>query len=149
MRRRVVFHVLHTWVRLAQEVKGDAVISGNRVLRDDPNSSVSSVHPVIDCCLTNYQPTPTSDFNYIIFIIVRLCSIVVIMPDYNPRAPGSIPGYTIEIFLEVWILERGSPSLVRTIGQLLDISSEIRLRKLKLRLRDKRLANHKALCTAI
>ena len=28
-------------------------------------------------------------------------------------------------------------------------SSEIQLRKLKLRLRDKRVANHKALCTAI
>ena len=60
--------------------------------------------------------------------------------------PSSIPGYTLEIFLEVW----GPPSLVRTIGQLLDVrSSEIRLRKLKLRLRDKRFANHKGSCTAI
>ena len=62
------------------------------------------------------------------------------------KVPGSIPGYTLEIFLEVYGLERGPPSLVRTIGQLLDIRiSEIRLRKLKLRF----LANHKASCTVI
>ena len=61
------------------------------------------------------------------------------------EVPGSIPGYTLEIFLEVQGLEWGPPSLVRTIGQLLDMrSSEIRLRKLKLRLRDKCFANHKA-----
>ena len=30
--------------------------------------------------------------------------------------PGSIPGYTLEIFLEVKDLERGPPSLVTTIG---------------------------------
>ena len=66
------------------------------------------------------------------------------------EVPGSIPGYILEIFLEVQGLERGPPSLVRRIGQLLDMrSSEIRLRKLKLRLRDKRFANHKAPCTAI
>ena len=66
------------------------------------------------------------------------------------EVPGSIPGYTLEIFLEVQSLERGPPSLVRTIGQLLDMrSSEIQLRKLKLRLRDKRFANHKAPCTVI
>ena len=62
----------------------------------------------------------------------------------------SIPGYTLEIFLEVQGLERGPPSPVRAIGYILDMrSSEIRLRKLKLRLRDKRFANHKAPCTAI
>ena len=56
------------------------------------------------------------------------------------KVPGSIPGYTLEIFLEVQGLERGPPSLVTTIGQLLDMrSSEIRLRKLKLRLRDNAL----------
>ena len=50
---------------------------------------------------------------------------------------GSIPGYALEIFLEVQGLERGPPCLVRPIGQLLDMrSSEIRLRKLKLRLGD-------------
>ena len=66
------------------------------------------------------------------------------------EVPGSIPGYTLESFLEVQGLERGPPSLVRTIRQLFDMrSSEIRLRKLKLRLRDKRFANHKAPCTAI
>ena len=30
--------------------------------------------------------------------------------------PGSIPGYTLEIFLEVQGLEQGPPSLVRPIG---------------------------------
>ena len=44
------------------------------------------------------------------------------------EVPGSIPGYTLDIFLEVQGLERGPPSLVRIIGQLLDMrSSEIRL----------------------
>ena len=44
----------------------------------------------------------------------------------------------------------GPPSLVRRTGFLLDMtSSEIRLRKLKLRLRDKLFTNHKAPCTAI
>ena len=66
------------------------------------------------------------------------------------EVPGSIPGYTLQIFLEVQGLEWGSPSLARTIGWLLDMrNSETRLRKLKLRLRDKRFANHKAPCTAI
>ena len=66
------------------------------------------------------------------------------------EVPGSIPGYTLEIFVEVQGLERGPPSLVRTIGQLLDMrGSEIRSRKLKLRLRDKRFANRKAPCTVI
>ena len=62
------------------------------------------------------------------------------------KVPGSIPSITLGIFLEVQGLERGPPSLVRKIGQLLDVrSSETRLRKLKLRLRDKRFANHKAI----
>ena len=66
------------------------------------------------------------------------------------EVPGSIPGYILETFLKVQGLERGVPSLVRTIGQLLDMrSSEIWLRKLKLRLRDKCFANHKAPCTVI
>ena len=56
------------------------------------------------------------------------------------EVPSSNPGYTLEIFLEVQSLEQGQPSLVRTIGQLLAMrSSEIWLRKLKLRLRDKAL----------
>ena len=79
------------------------------------------------------------------------------------EVPGSIPGYNLEIFLEVQGLVRGPPSLVRTTGYLLDIltsyfliresnclptrSSEIQLRKLKLKLRDKHFANHKAPCT--
>ena len=36
------------------------------------------------------------------------------------EVPGSIPGYTLEIFLDIQCLERGPPSLMRTIGQLLD-----------------------------
>ena len=39
--------------------------------------------------------------NYYYIIIHCLCGIVVSMYDYNPRAPGLIPGYTLEIFLEV------------------------------------------------
>ena len=63
---------------------------------------------------------------------------------------GSIPCYTLEIYLEVQGMEQGPPSLVRTTGQLLDTRSrEIWLRKLKFRLRDKHFANHKAPCTAI
>ena len=80
----------------------------------------------------------------------RLFGIVVSTSDCHPRCPGFDSRYTLEIFLEVQGLERGPTSLVRIIGQLLDmISSEIRLRKRKLRLRDKRFANHKAPCTAI
>ena len=53
------------------------------------------------------------------------------------EVPCSIPSYTLEFFLKVQGLERGPPSLVRIIGQLLDMrSSEIWLKKLKLRLRD-------------
>ena len=68
------------------------------------------------------------------------------------EVPGSIPGYTLEIFLEVGLqgLELSPPSLVRTFRQLLDVrSSEIRLRKLKIRLTDMRFANYKAPCTVI
>ena len=68
------------------------------------------------------------------------------------EVPDSIPGCKpiLEIFLGVQDLERGPPSLVRTSGKLLDMrSSEIRFRKLKLRLRYKRVANHKAPCTVI
>ena len=80
----------------------------------------------------------------------RIFTYVTWRAAHVQELPGSIPGYTLEILLEVQGLERGSHSLVRTIGQLLDMrSSEIRLRKLKLRLRDKRFANHKAPCTAI
>ena len=47
-------------------------------------------------------------------------------------------------------MEWGPPSLMRTIGLLLDMrSSKVQLRKLKLQLKDKRFANHKAPCTVI
>ena len=73
----------------------------------------------------------------------HLIGIVVSTSDCHPRGPGFG-------FLEVQGQERGPPSLVRTIGQLLDMrSSEIRLRKLKLRLMAKRFANHTVPCTAI
>ena len=63
---------------------------------------------------------------------------------------GSITDHTLGIFLEVQGMEQGPPSLVRTIGQLLDMrSSEIWLRKFKLRLRNERFANHRAPCTSI
>ena len=62
------------------------------------------------------------------------------------EVPGSIPGYTLEIFLEVQGLERGTPSRARSFDMR---RSEILLRKLKLRLRDKRFANNKVSCNAI
>ena len=54
----------------------------------------------------------------------RLYGVVVSMFDY------------LEIFLGKFSQERGLPSLMRTIGQLLYINSVIRLRKLKLRFSD-------------
>ena len=75
----------------------------------------------------------------IIIIIIIMFGMMVSMSVIQ-EVPGSIPGYTLEIFVEVQGLEWVPPSLVRTIGQLLDMrSSEIRLRKLKLRLRDNAL----------
>ena len=46
----------------------------------------------------------------------RIFGIVVSMSDCHPRGPGSIPGYTPEIFQEVYGLDRDPLSLVRTIG---------------------------------
>ena len=75
---------------------------------------------------------------------------VCLVQCQHAQLPSKISGYTLEIFLEAQGLERGLPCLVRTIGWLFDmINREIRLRKLKLRLRDKRFANHKAPCTVI
>ena len=61
------------------------------------------------------------------------------------EVPGSIPGYTLEIFLEVY----GLPGSTQPREDNWVATSEIRLRKLKLRLREKRFANHKAPCTAV
>ena len=62
-----------------------------------------------------------------------------------PEVLGPISSCTLEIFLEISDLELGLLTLMRTIVQQLDMrSSEIRLRKLKLRLRVKHFANHKA-----
>ena len=72
----------------------------------------------------------------------RLFGTVVSTSDCHPRGPGFVSQLYPTNFSR-------SIRLVRIIGSLLDISSEIRLRKLKLRLRDKRFANHKAPCTAV
>jgi hypothetical protein len=45
-----------------------------------------------------------------------LCDLVVSVPVYGSRGPGSIPGY--QIFWEVVGLERGPLSLVSTIEEL-------------------------------
>ena len=64
------------------------------------------------------------------------------VPTSRPRPQRAIINLSCQQGLE-W----GPPSLVKIIGQLLHMrSSEIRLRKLKLRLRDKRFANHKTPC---
>ena len=44
-----------------------------------------------------------------------LFGIVVNTSDCHPRGPG-FDSQTLEIFLEVWGLEQGPPSLMRTIG---------------------------------
>ena len=57
-----------------------------------------------------------------------------------PEVQVPIPGYTQTIFLVIWGVDEDSPSLFRTVRYLLDKrSSEILLRKLKLRLRDNAL----------
>ena len=53
-------------------------------------------------------------YSIIIHVIgppVRLARLTAIQ-----EVPGSIPGYTLEIFLGVQDLERGPPSLVSKIG---------------------------------
>jgi hypothetical protein len=49
----------------------------------------------------------------------RLCGLVVKVPDYRSRGPGSIPG-TTRFFWEVVDLERGPLSLVSTNEELLE-----------------------------
>ena len=69
------------------------------------------------------------------FIFLLLFDVV-----FSTSYAGSIPSYFLDIFLEIQGQERDPLSLVRTIGQLFDMKmSEIRLRKLKLRLRDSAL----------
>ena len=68
-----------------------------------------------------------------VWILLEKGTIVVACPTIIQEVPGLIPSCTLEI-LEVWGLERGPPSLVRTIGYLLDMrSSEIQLRKLEIK----------------
>jgi hypothetical protein len=52
----------------------------------------------------------------------RLCGLVVRVPGYRSRGPGSIPGAT-RFFLEVMGLELGPLSLVSTIVELLERKS--------------------------
>ena len=91
------------------------------------------------------------------FIIIIIVIFIFIIRSYYcllqwlapvtaiQEVPGSIPTIPQNFFLEVQDLERGAPSIMTTIGQLLYMSrSETRLRKLKLRLRDKRFVNHNA-----
>ena len=70
--------------------------------------------------------------------------IVVSMSYCHPRGPG----------FDSWLYPRNFSGIIgsgtgSTQPREDNISSEIWLRKLKLRLRDKCFANHKALCTAI
>ena len=69
----------------------------------------------------------------------------------SQEVPDSISGYTLEIFFWKYRVWNGvHPTSCE--GNWIAIwigKSEIRLRKLKLRLRDKRFANHKAACTVI
>ena len=52
--------------------------------------------------------------DFFITSTVRLLRHLIV--NMIQEVPGSIPGYTLEFFLEVWGLERGPPSLVRPIG---------------------------------
>jgi hypothetical protein len=52
----------------------------------------------------------------------RLCGLVVIVPGYRFRGPGSIPGAT-RFSEKQWGLERGPLSLVSTIEGLLERKS--------------------------
>ena len=80
----------------------------------------------------------------------HLCGMVVSTSDCHPRSPRFDSRLYPKNFSGSIASGMGSISLVRTIGQLLDVrNSEIWIRKLKLRLKDKHLANHKAPCTAI
>jgi hypothetical protein len=66
-------------------------------------------------------PIKPSDFFFSIYAIRpdRLCGLVVRVPGYRSRGPGSIPGAT-RFFWEVVGLERGPLSLVSTTEELLD-----------------------------
>ena len=86
----------------------------------------------------------------IIIIIDRLFGIVVSTSDYHPRGPG----FDSRLYPRNFSGSIGSgtgstqPCEDNWVATWM-ISSEIRLRKLKLRLRYRRFANYKAPCTAI
>ena len=70
---------------------------------------------------------------------------------YNfQEVPGSIPSYTLEMFSRSVGSGTGStqPCEDNWVATRYE-KQRIRLRKMKLRLRDKRFANHKAPCTVI
>jgi hypothetical protein len=54
-----------------------------------------------------------------VFLIDRLCGLVVIVPGYRFRSPG-FDLWRYQIFWEVVGLERGPLSLVRIIEELLE-----------------------------
>ena len=55
---------------------------------------------------------------YILLLYMLLVISILVYHSLTAiqEVPGLIPGYTLEIFLEVYGLERGPPSLVRTTG---------------------------------
>ena len=59
-------------------------------------------------------------FQYLNLEMETTCLVQLARLTAVQEVPGSILGYTLEIFLDVQGLERGPPSLVRTTGQLLD-----------------------------
>jgi hypothetical protein len=65
-----------------------------------------------------------AQFIPVIYSCDRVCGLMVIVPGYRSRGPGSIPGAT------KFCLERGPLSLVSTIEELLERKSK-RSRKLK------------------
>jgi hypothetical protein len=69
-----------------------------------------SLRPGLLCLILNLP--------MIIQCFYRLCGVVVRVPGYRPRGPGSISGAT-RFFWEVMGLQRGPLSLVSTIEELL------------------------------
>ena len=87
-------------------------------------------------------------YNY--SIVDQLFGIVVNTSDCHPRGPGFDSRLYHRNFSGSIGSGTGSTQPREDNWVLLDMrSSKIRLRKLKLRLREKRFANHKAPCTAI
>ena len=67
----------------------------------------------------------TTKYEMLVSVVLWLAYLTTI-----PEITASIRGYVLDTFLEIQYPKQGSHSLVRTIGQLLGMSSEIQLRKL-------------------